>query len=123
MSSRASVHFRERSREQEEAFRTLYESAKLTEDVKLQSVAIIAKVSANMYSALADLADYLQAGEQADADLARRARYVEANSTLRKTFAKGAATGDYSDFDRFVDSLVIHGERELGDDTEAEGGS
>lgn len=104
---------RERCEKQEEAAKTLFESKRFDQEPKTQALAIVAKVTANLLYVLADTVDYLRASESMDEDAKRREAYMERNNAIRNAATLGAASGDWSNFDRLV--------REFGAVASAEG--
>lgn len=94
-----------RADKQEEAAAQLFEHSFPMEKEKEQAVAIVAKVTANLYRVLGEFLAH-QAGEatMSESD-ARRKALLDRSNAIRTAYAKAAASGDWSEFDRLHGGL------------------
>jgi hypothetical protein len=70
--------------------------------VNSRVAAIIGKVNAAMYSSLADLLEYQDEQRSSSSRDNQLKSVTDRISAARRAAAKGSATGDWSDFDKFV---------------------
>lgn len=90
--------FRARAKQQAEASIALFDSADFDAKPKTQALAIIGQVNATLYTALADMADYLRTSAGADRLSARTGTLLKRNDAIRQAAAKG----DWVEFDKLV---------------------
>lgn len=94
--------FRKRAEKQKATAVELFGSREHDTNRRVQGSAIIAKVTANMLSLLGELVDYLRLSEEVDDATARRRAQSERLDAIRKAAVAGAATGDYTNYDRLI---------------------
>ena len=93
---------REESAELHDAATLLLESSDLRSDTRKQIQAIVGFVTARQYAVLADLITYLKEGDKQDAQAERRDAVMKRMDAIRFAAAKGAANGEWDDFDRIA---------------------
>lgn len=96
--------FREKAKQNVEGSTTLFDAPDFAADAKKQAMAVIGQVNATVYSALADMMDYQQLSASADAAMERRRAVIKRNHEIRIAASNAAATGDWNEFDRLVNS-------------------
>ncbi len=92
--------YRARGQEMSDASDTLLADAEIANDPQKLATAILGKGSANLYFRLADVVDYLESSSRQGAADDRLTRIRERNDQIRLAAAKGAASGDWSAFNR-----------------------
>ena len=80
----------------------LLNSDDLNTDRKKQVAATVALTSANVFSALADLMDFLRVSATSDPLMLKRQQLIEKNDAIRKAAADAFVTGNWVNFDKLT---------------------
>ena len=94
--------FRKRAAENNKQAAAFFDSADFKSNPTIQATAVISKVTANTLYLLGELVDYLRTSEAGDATSDRRKQYAERNDAIRKAYAAGMKSGDYTNFDQLI---------------------
>jgi hypothetical protein len=89
--------FRTRAKEHRDAANSLIDASAILTD-RNHVAATVGHVTAQLYTALADMEDYHHRAEEVESATARRRAILERNDAIRKA----AARGDWDEFDRLT---------------------